>query len=213
MTEFMNDRYCTIARESSHEIKVKGSRFIGRSFLVSALSEAAASLEAVRKQEYAATHNCYAYHVGLPDETPVFKFSDDGEPGGTAGRPIYDVISGSGLTNLLIVVTRYFGGTKLGTGGLVKAYGETAQLTLKQSGSLERFLTDSFKVEIDFPLYDPLIKRIHQVGAIQDSAEFSDRVTMQLTIRRSLADMLEAAITELSSGRANIEKIEIAGKD
>jgi uncharacterized YigZ family protein len=204
----MNDCYSTIARPASSEIKVKGSRFIGRTVLASSVEQATAELDAIRKQEYAATHNCYAYLVGLPDDTPQFKFSDDGEPGGTAGRPIYDVVSGSGLTNLLLVVTRYFGGTKLGTGGLVKAYGETAQLVLKQSGAVERFLTDSFKVEIDFSLYDPLIKRIHQIGAVQDEAEFSDRVTMTVTIRRSLADTLEVAITELSAGRAHIEKIE-----
>ncbi len=204
----MSDQYFTIARTALCEIKVKGSRFIGRTALVGSAEEAVVELEAIRKQEYAATHNCYAYLVGLPEENIAFKFSDDGEPGGTAGRPIYDVIVGSGLTNVLLVVTRYFGGTKLGTGGLVKAYSEAAQLALKQSGMVERFLTDSFKVEIDFPLYDPLIKRIHQIGAVQDEAEFSDHVSVTLTVRRSLADTLEVAITELSAGRAHVEKIE-----
>ncbi|MCP4685670.1 MAG: YigZ family protein, partial [bacterium] len=128
----MDDSYLTIKRESKIDTKVKGSRFIGETFKVANVAEALEKLDEVRKREYNATHHCYAYITGLGREQ-VFKYSDDGEPSGTAGRPIYDIIAGADVTSILCVVTRYFGGTKLGTGGLVRAYGETAREALKAS--------------------------------------------------------------------------------
>ncbi|MCK4606997.1 MAG: YigZ family protein, partial [candidate division Zixibacteria bacterium] len=118
----MDDQYYEIAGPARIEIKRKGSRFIAETGAVSSVEEAHEQLETVRSREHAATHHCYAYRVGIADEAR-FKYSDDGEPGGTAGRPIYDVICGCEVTNALLVVTRYFGGTKLGTGGLARAYG------------------------------------------------------------------------------------------
>ena len=116
----MDDQYFIIARDSTVEIKIKNSRFIGESRHANSVAEALTRLEGIRKREYSATHHCFAYRVGLGHD-PVFKYSDDGEPSGTAGKPIYDYIQGSEVTNLLLVVTRYFGGTKLGTGGLTHA--------------------------------------------------------------------------------------------
>ncbi|UCG61456.1 MAG: YigZ family protein [Candidatus Zixiibacteriota bacterium] len=202
----MNDTYHTIATESVSEIKVKGSRFIARTRLASTVEEARSQLEEIRKQEHAATHNCYAYIVGVPKENARFKRSDDGEPGGTAGKPIYDVINGSKVTNLLLVVTRYFGGTKLGSGGLVKAYSESAGLALAKSGVKENFITDHLRVEIDFSIYDSLKKVAHRHGAIETQADYSDRVALDYQIRQSRTAQFMAEINELSKGQAKIEK-------
>lgn len=202
----MDDRYLTIEKPSIEEIKVKGSRFIGRTDLAATVDEALDKITRIRKTEYAATHNCYAYVLGLTTEQTAFKYSDDGEPSGTAGRPIYDVVSGSGLTNILLVVTRYFGGTKLGTGGLVRAYGEAARAVLEKSGTKENFITDRLGVTLEFPRYDALMKAVHSLGAVQIDADFSNRVKVELEIRRSKTEQLIREIMELSQGKAEIER-------
>lgn len=202
----MNDTYHTIAMETVGETKVKGSRFIARTRFATTVEEARHQLEEIRKQEYAATHNCYAYIVGVPKKNAQFKYSDDGEPSGTAGKPIYDAINGSKATNLLLVVTRYFGGTKLGTGGLVKAYSEAAVSVLGKSGIKENFIKDYLSVEIDFSIYDSLKKVAHRYGAVQIGADFSDRATLAYEIRISKTEQFIVEITELSKGQAKIEK-------
>ena len=201
----MDDSYITIDRPATAETKVKGSRFIARTRIVHTTEEAMSSLEEIRKQEHAATHNCYAWQVGLGDEQN-FKYSDDGEPSGTAGRPIYDIICGRQLANLLVVVTRYFGGTKLGTGGLVKAYGEAASLAVEESGKKINYLTDTLEVELDFHFYNQLQNVVHQYEARQAAADFSDHVEVEIEVRRSRTDQLMQAIVELSGGSAKIEK-------
>ncbi len=203
----MDDQYRTIDKSSTAELKVKGSRFIARVDLVSSVAEANEKLNHIRKEEHAATHNCYAYVVGTPADKAEFKYSDDGEPNGTAGKPIYDVVTGSGVTNLLLVVTRYFGGTKLGTGGLVKAYSEAARLALESAGVKEQFITDRVKVEIEFSAYDNLVKALSRLGARQIKADFSDIVSLELEIRQSKTAQLVGEITELSKGKAKVEKV------
>ena len=202
----MDDLYYTISRPARVEIKVKGSRFIAETHLVASIDEAGARLAAIRKREHAATHHCYAWRVGLCDETQS-KYSDDGEPNGTAGRPIYDAVEGRSLTNILLVVTRYFGGTKLGTGGLVRAYSEAAGSVLEQSGAKENHLTERILVDIAITHYDLLVKAIHHHSARQVGADFSDHVAVELEIRKSSADKLIDDITELSNGRAEIRRL------
>jgi len=205
VTTDMDDRYFTIRAPSRAKTKVKGSRFLAESKLVVSVEEMQTALERIRKREYAATHHCYAYRVGLFDRM-TFKYSDDGEPSGAAGRPIYDVISGHNLTNVLIVVTRYFGGTKLGTGGLVRAYSEAAKLVVEKSGTKENFITESIKVEIEFPFYDQLVKILPRYAAKQTKADYSDRVALELEVRQSRAAELIAEISQLSGGKARIER-------
>lgn len=204
----MSDSYHTIQSEVEVETKVKGSRFIGRTFLVSTVDEAKEKLEAVRKQEYQATHNCYAYIVGIETQEIEYKYSDDGEPGSTAGKPIYDMLCGHDVTNCLVVVTRYFGGTKLGTGGLVRAYSDSARQALSKSGRKEHFVTGTVRVKIDFSYYDAVLKIAHESGAVQSDAEFTDTVTMRLTVRESRIDRLIETIIEGTNGKAEIEKID-----
>lgn len=204
----MDDIYLTINQQSVVESKVKGSRFIARTFIADTVDAALAQLDQTRRQEHAATHNCFAYIVGAPAEKAAFKYSDDGEPNGTAGRPIYDAIAGKHLTNILLVVTRYFGGTKLGTGGLARAYAEAARLAIDKSGVKENFITTGYLVEAEIAVYDSLVKILNRLGATQTDSQFSDRVTLRVQIRKSKADRLVDEITALSRGKAKIERIE-----
>lgn len=203
----MDDAYFTIQQSAKAEIKRKGSRFIGEAILVETDKEAIEQLERIRKREHAATHHCYAWRIGLDWGEIRFKYSDDGEPSGSAGRPIYDVLCGQELTSLLLVVTRYYGGAKLGTGGLARAYGDTATATLGKAGRLQRFVMDSIEVVIDFGLYDRLIKLIYSYGALQSSADFSEQVTLEIQVRQSRTEALINNIVELSSGKAVIERL------
>lgn len=203
----MQDSYWTIEKETRTEIKVKGSRFIGETFRVETVESALERLTSVRKREYQATHHCYAYVVGLPDNVE-FKYSDDGEPSGTAGRPIYDVITGHELSNTMVVVIRYFGGTKLGTGGLVRAYSDAARAAVEASGRRENLITRDFRMIFEFPMYDRWLKELHRTRAEVIDSEFAANVILRVRIRLSLADQLVAKFTEMSSGRGKVEEIE-----
>jgi uncharacterized YigZ family protein len=203
----MDDSYRTIKDEARVETKVKGSRFIGETFAAPTVDEATTKLEAVCKREFNATHHCYAYIVGH-DNDSVFKYSDDGEPNGTAGKPIYDILEGAGLTDLLCVVTRYFGGTKLGTGGLVRAYSEAASAALKASGVKTNYLCTGYRFTLGFSLYDRWQRILHESGAEITASDFSDHVTIEVQIRNSRADKLVESFVQLTSGKGEVEKID-----
>jgi uncharacterized YigZ family protein len=202
----VEDAYLTIAAESRSEIKVKSSRFIGESFLVRSVDEAVVRLDTIRKREFQATHHCYAYVVGLPGNQ-THKYSDDGEPGGTAGRPIYDTLVGRGLTNGLVVVTRYFGGTKLGTGGLARAYSDTTRAVLESSGVKTNYLIRRFRCDLQFTLYDSWLRELHKLGASVVDSRFAERVTLTIEIRAGQAERLMAAFVQLTSGKGSLEEI------
>ena len=123
------EEYLALVEAGQDEITEKKSRFIGYAMPVESEEEALAAVEKIKKKHYDARHNCYAFSIGTGPQ-PLLRFSDDGEPQGTAGKPILEVIGGSGVRNVCIVVTRYFGGTLLGTGGLVRAYTEAAKAAL-----------------------------------------------------------------------------------
>jgi uncharacterized YigZ family protein len=203
----MDDVYLMIRHSATAEIKVKGSRFIAEVEAAVTVEDALANLAAVRKREYSATHHCYAYIIGQGRDTD-FKYSDDGEPGGTAGKPIYDVVAGTGITNVLCVVTRYFGGTKLGTGGLVRAYGDAARAAMSAAGMRECFLTRRFRFTFDFSLYDRWLQAVHRLGAQILDTRYSERVEMETDIRLSRASQLLETYVELTSGKGLVEEIE-----
>ena len=196
----MSDHYFTIPDQASAEIKVKGSRFIANVIPTDSPDAVDSALTRIRKQYYDATHNCYAWQTGR-DNDISFKYSDDGEPSGTAGKPIYDCIVGRTLTDLLLVVTRYFGGTKLGTGGLVRAYSDAAVAALEAAGRVERFVTTRLTIEIDFTFFDAIRKLIAELDAAEVDADYSDRVRLTLEIRESMLPKLRAALIEKTNGR------------
>lgn len=203
----MDDEYFTIRSECRHEIKVKDSRFIGETFLIESPDDAVVRLESVRKREFAATHHCFAWQTGL-EKNRQFKYSDDGEPSGTAGRPIYDALVGNGVTNTLVVVTRYFGGTKLGTGGLTHAYSDAAKEVLQVSGRAQHFLSTLFRARMAFSCYDRWLRLKQRLGASAVDAQFGEEVTDIITIRNSRAEELRNGFIELTAGKGQIEIVE-----
>ena len=205
----MSDCYLTIAQAAKAETKVKGSRFIGEAASVTDAAGAREYLERVRKREYEATHHCYAYRLGV-DSDIEYKYSDDGEPNGSAGKPIYDCIAGRELTGIIIVVTRYYGGTKLGTGGLVRAYSQAALLSLEKAGQKINYITDSIRLTIEFSFYDQILKVIEKLKAKQTDSDFSEKVSLTVLIRKSLTEQFVRELTDISRGTAQIEKQENA---
>jgi len=200
-----SDSFITIKKPAESEIKIKGSRFIGQVFKCDSEPQAVSILESVRKKFYDATHNCFAYRIGS-DNDALFRYSDDGEPSGTAGKPIYDRIEGHNLTNLILIVTRYFGGTKLGTGGLTRAYSEAARSVLEKAGDLEVYITEQISFTVKFPDYGSVERIIHQLEARIVSSDFSDKIKMVVEIRLSLVKKFREAVTDATSGRIEIEQ-------
>ncbi len=146
---------------------------------------------------------CFAYRIGLGKKL-VIRYSDDGEPAGTAGRPIYDCLEGQDLTNLILIVTRYFGGTKLGTGGLTHAYSDTARQVLLKAGTVEKFITEQIPMVLEFSDYNSAERVIHQIGGKVIESDFSDVVRLTVEIRLSLVHKLKNRLIDLTSGRIKI---------
>ena len=189
--------YKTPSVSSETEFIINRSRFIGRCFPVESEEDALSKLEAVRKLHCDATHNCYAYSlVG-----GVRRFSDDGEPGGTAGMPIMDTLIRSGTENALIVVTRYFGGILLGSGGLVRAYSKSASDAL--SASLIKVMTPCSVIAfcIDYTRYGSIEGFVRSNSTVKD-IEFTDSIRFECLVAEDKTDDFIADIIERTDGRA-----------
>lgn len=200
-----SDSYFTLASEAEIEFKIKGSRFIGRAFLCQTVDQAEAILDNLRKKFHDATHHCYAYRVGWGKELQ-FRYSDDGEPSGTAGKPIYDHLEGNELTNALVVVTRYFGGVRLGTGGLTRAYSRAAGDVLERAGKVENFVTGKLKLFLDFPDYNNVERLIEKYEGKRLKSDFTQRVALILELRESAIKPFIRKLMDLTSGRARYEQ-------
>lgn len=202
----VSDSFLTIKDNAESETKIKGSRFIGLVFGCSNEPDALSILENIRKKFYDATHHCFAYRVGT-DKNVIFRYSDDGEPSGTAGRPIYDQIEGQNVTNLILIVTRYYGGTKLGTGGLTHAYSDTASEVLKKAGVIKKYITGEIIMSLGFSDYSSVERVINQIGGKITESDFSDRVKLTVQIRLSLLQQLRDKLTYVTSGRIRYDEI------
>ncbi len=199
-----SDQYRTLSGPASAEPpKVKGSRFWGEVFPAASADQALAHVEAVRAREHAATHHCWAYRLG-PD-APAPRSSDDGEPGGSAGVPILREIEGRSLYHVVAVVTRYYGGTKLGVGGLVRAYGEAAGAAL--DAGRRRLVVVRVPVQLAFAFDDtaPAMRLLDLFDAeLAGQSYTAEGTTLTLAVRRSQAEALGAAFVEATSGRGRL---------
>jgi len=198
-----DDSYRTISSSGAGEIKVLGSRFIARAIPVNSGMEAEEVLSRLRREFHDATHHCFAYRLGTQGDQ--FRFSDDGEPNGTAGRPILGAIQKNGLTNVLVVVIRSFGGTKLGTGGLSRAYADSAQLALGKGMVQVCYETDSIRVT--FP-HDQTGNVMHVVSKervrIVDT-QYDEEVHLLLTIRKSMTLAFKEELEKVTRGNVRIQ--------
>lgn len=202
--------YITVAEGGEAEIVEKKSRFIAHVMHVESEDEAVSFIEDIKKKYWDARHNCHAFSIGTVN--PVTRCSDDGEPAQTAGKPILEVITGRQIRNVVIVVTRYFGGTLLGTGGLVRAYTAAAAAGLDASLIEERVRCVRFRLDMDYTLSGKVQYMASQMGYDIAETEYTDAVTMQILVPEGRVHEFEKKITELSSGRLIPQLLEICYK-
>ncbi len=181
----------------------KKSRFIATAAPVRSEEEALQIIEQIRKKYWDARHNCYAYVIGERGE--LERFSDDGEPGGTAGKPILEVIKGEELRNTLIVVTRYFGGTLLGTGGLVRAYSAAAKAGIASSVIITRIPGIKLHITTEYTGLGKIQYILGQRGITTLDSVYTDKVELEVLTAEAEAEAVKAELTEGTNGQAIIE--------
>ncbi len=185
----------------------KKSRFLGVVIPIESEEEALEFIKSKKKEHYSARHNCFAYIISAETagtSSPVTRYSDDGEPSGTAGRPILDSLTYAGITNAVLVVTRYFGGVLLGTGGLTRAYGQAAKEAIENAGKVNIIEGRSISVTTDYNGYGRIEYLLREYGLKSDS-DFTDKVTITILCPEEKVDSLCQKITEETSAMAKIE--------
>ncbi len=198
----MVKEYVTVEGEATGEIVEKKSRFIGYIRHVESEEAAADFVAMIRKKHFDARHNCYAYMVG--SDQPVSKFSDDGEPGGTAGKPILEVIAGKGLSDVCLVVTRYFGGTLLGTGGLVRAYSDAAAACIGEAQLVTKRRVLPVTIETDYTDLGKLQYILGREGIGILESEYGAKVSLRTEIFVDDAERILKEMTEVTAARVNL---------
>ncbi len=199
----MSDTFKTIVSSAEGSYKEKGSKFLSFAFPVKNVDEINQILARYRKQYYDARHICYAYMLGSAKNE--WRANDDGEPSGTAGRPILGQINSFELTNILVIVVRYFGGILLGTGGLITAYKEASMDALEQANIVEQTIDDVFIVEFDYLLMNEVMRVIKEINPLVLDQSFDNMCAMKLSIRQSDAEKLKSKLGNIIG--VNIETI------
>jgi len=197
----MKDTYLTIKTPSIGEYKEKGSKFIAYTFPVYSEEEVKECLEVVKKEHFKARHYCYAYRIGLDGKR--FRANDDGEPSGTAGRPILGQIDSFGLANVLSIVVRYFGGTKLGTSGLKRAYKESTKDAFQQAQIVEKIIEDQFNVVFDYVATSDVMNFIKNEGFKILNASYENKTTLLMTIRQSDIERFKKTLEKIIGVKVN----------
>lgn len=195
-----------LIKEVQTELVIKNSRFINELFICDSQSSARDLVKAQKEKYQDATHVCHAFVIG--ENAEVLGMSDAGEPSGTAGRPMLDVLKGSGITNIVLTVTRYFGGTLLGTGGLVKAYGDCAKSAVekaREENAVEELVDKTdFCFSMDYGLFETIKRQIKDFKLYDVQEEYSDSVTLKGKILTEQFDDFSARIKNLSSGKIQL---------
>lgn len=198
------ERYCTVNSEGTGEIVEKKSRFIARVFPVTSEEEAFGHLEAIKKKYWDARHHCWAYIIGR--NPGLERMSDDGEPAGTAGKPILEVLRGQGLTDVFVVVTRYFGGTLLGTGGLVRAYSKAASEGLANTEIITRIHGRKIRIETDYTGAGKVQYLLAQRKLTVPDSIYTEKVEFVVLVPDGEEDALMKEIMEATCGQAAVEE-------
>jgi len=198
----MQDTYRTLESEATATLKEDGSRFLAEALRVAHRREVEAEIETIREREHQATHHCMAYRLGTSGED--FRYDDDGEPSGTAGQPILRKIDARDLTNTLVVVTRHFGGTELGTGGLMRAYGEAANRALDQASIVERVVRVPVQVRFAYDDTAPARQVLRRFDATVRESTYTDVTELTVGVRASEVEGFTEAFTNALSARGDI---------
>lgn len=195
----MSAPYKTLRQSASDEFIINKSRFIGYGSPAQTEEEALAFLKGIREKHKDATHNCYAYVIGR--NAGIMRYSDDGEPGGTAGLPIMEVLKAQGVVNCCVVVTRYFGGILLGAGGLVRAYTQGCVTALKASGVVVMEPSQQYLCEVGYPLWDKVQYALKSLPVQLVGSEFTTAVTFTLLVREKDAQQILDTLTRVTDGK------------
>lgn len=188
------------------EIIEKKSRFISHIKTVETEEDAIVFINSIKKKHYDARHNCSAFVIGKNKE--LVRCNDDGEPSGTAGKPMLEVLLGSDIVNVAVVVTRYFGGTLLGTGGLVRAYTDATKAGLAQCQTAIMCLGKKVKIHTDYNTIGKVLYELGQRGLGQEDSEYTDVIALTVIVPIEDVEEFEKKITEISAGKSTVEIIE-----
>lgn len=192
----MKDSYKTLAKPSMEVLyKDRSSKFFATAFPVSNVEDVKEALELLKKQHHLARHFCYAYQLGSSYDT--YRVNDDGEPSNSAGQPIYGQIQAYNLTNTLVVVVRYFGGTKLGVGGLIQAYKTAASLTLEQASIIENTIDVVFKIEFTYDMLNKVMRAVKEYDLKIVNQQDSLECKMTLAVRTSHAEKVQSVFSNM----------------
>lgn len=199
------DSFLVPLGDARSEISVKRSKFISSIRPVNTSEEAMEFVNEISKEFYDATHNCWAYNLRNGES----RRSDDGEPSGTAGQPILNVLSGNGIFDVAVVVTRYFGGTLLGTGGLIRAYSDATNEVLKEAGVGTMLEAQKVSLITPYNLYEPIIKLIGEYEPVRDpESVFMEEVEISFYLEPEKTENLEKNLQELSSGKVSLSYLQ-----
>ena len=198
--------YKTVLREARDEVVINKSHFIGHAAPVSSTEEALRFLARIREEHRDATHNCYAYIIGR--NAGIMRYSDDGEPSGTAGMPIIEVMKARGVVDCAVVVTRYFGGILLGAGGLVRAYSHTCALALDAARVCQMHPTERWLFEVAYPLWDRVQHALKSLPARLVGTDFAAAVSFELDMKAADTERVLAELTRVTDGRVESLKEE-----
>ena len=191
----MTNSYKTINNSSEGIYKEKGSKFLSFAIPVTNIDEIKQILEQYRKEYYDARHVCYAYILGV--EHDIYRANDDGEPSGTAGRPILGQINSFELTNILVIVIRYFGGILLGTGGLITAYKEAAADAIMQAQIIEKTLKSEIIIRFEYPLLNDVMRIIKELDAQIITQQFETECLIKISVSRQFAGVLRTRLENI----------------
>ena len=197
------DTFLTIKGEASSLLKEKGSKFIGYASPLQDEPEAKMTLDRIKRKYHDATHNCWAYRVGGGvgvGEKIKGLSSDDGEPSGSAGAPMLSVIAGAELTNLIVIVTRYFGGTKLGVGGLIRAYGGCVKLLIDKATIIEQTIRKDVKLLIDYPLLTAVLRVASRFRANVRQDHEAGKASLTVSVRLSEIEKFKSELIDATGG-------------
>jgi uncharacterized YigZ family protein len=200
----MLDQYKTVAGYGEDEIVIERSRFIGYAQRVTTEEEATAFIAMIKKKHWDATHNCSAFVIGENDQ--IQRSSDDGEPSGTAGKPILECIKKNGCKDTVVVVTRYFGGIKLGAGGLVRAYTAGTVTALKAAGIVARLLHQEVIVSVDYHWWGKVENELRLKSHRVADTVYTDKVTVHVLIPHGEEDAFIEQMIDMTNGQADIAR-------
>lgn len=197
--------YRTVEIEADDFFIEKKSKFIGYVKPVKTQEEAVEFINTIKSKHWDATHNVYAYVLR---ENNIQRYSDDGEPSGTAGVPVLDVLLKENLVDVCVVATRYFGGTLLGAGGLVRAYSHTSKIAVEAGRIITMAQCSIFDVSVDYSFYERMLILLNDAGANVVNTDFADNVNIRFSIKEDLQQALEEKLTDVSNGKYSLNYIE-----